>query len=84
MPNLAGFDSTIWQGMWAPKGTPKDIVKRVHDVMNRAAATPEMKAQLDKSGAEPVVASSEEWGAFIRSEVEKWAKVVKEAGIKVE
>jgi tripartite-type tricarboxylate transporter receptor subunit TctC len=83
-PGLAGFESSIWQGMWAPKGTPKETIKRVHDVMDKAAATPEMKDVLAKNGAEPVVASSEEWSAYMASEVTKWAKVLKTAGIKVE
>ena len=82
--NFAGFESSIWQGIWAPKGTPKEIVKRIHDVMNKAAATPEMKEQLAKSGAEPVIASSEEWAAYIQNEVKKWARVVASAGIKVQ
>jgi tripartite-type tricarboxylate transporter receptor subunit TctC len=81
---FSGFESSIWQGIWAPRGTPNEIIKRIHDVMNKAAATPEMKSQLAKSGAEPVVSSSEEWGAYIQSEVKKWAKVVESAGIKVQ
>ena len=83
-PGFSGFESSIWQGIWAPKGTPKDIVARIHEVMNKAAATAEMKEQLAKSGAEPVIASSEEWAAYIQSEVRKWAKVVESAGIKVQ
>jgi tripartite-type tricarboxylate transporter receptor subunit TctC len=81
---FAGFESAIWQGLWAPKGTPKPIVERIHDVMNKAAATAEMKAQLAKSGAEPVVASSQQWGAFVENEVKKWAKVVEAGGIKIQ
>ena len=84
LPGLAGFETSIWQGLWAPKGTSKEIVRRLHEAMNRAAATTEIKAQLVKSGAEPVVASSEEWGAFVQNEVKKWAKVVESANIKVE
>jgi tripartite-type tricarboxylate transporter receptor subunit TctC len=83
-PGLAGFESSIWQGMWAPKGTPKEAIARVHDVMNKAAASDEMKALLASNGAEPVVASSEEWGAYLASEVAKWAVVLKTAGITVE
>lgn len=82
-PGFAGFESAIWQGIWAPKGTPKPIIDKSHAVMNKAAASPELKAQLAKSGAEPVVASSEEWAAYISREVDKWAKVVEEAGIQI-
>jgi len=83
-PGLAGFDSVIWQGIWAPKGTPKPIVERLHAVINKASGTAEIKAQLEKSGAEPVVATSAEWGAFVENEVKKWAKVVESGGIKVQ
>jgi tripartite-type tricarboxylate transporter receptor subunit TctC len=83
-PGLAGFETSIWQGIWAPKGTPKEIVRRINEVMNKAAATPELKAQLAKSGAEPVIASPEQWGAYVENEVKKWAKVVEGAGIKVQ
>jgi tripartite-type tricarboxylate transporter receptor subunit TctC len=83
-PGLAGFESSIWQGLWAPKGTPKEIVQRLHDVMNRAAASAEMKTVLAKSGAEPVVASSKEWGDYVQNEVMKWAKVVESAGLKIQ
>ncbi len=83
-PGLAGFELSIWQGMWAPKGTPKEAIARVHDVMNKAAASEEMKTLLASNGAEPVVASSEEWGAYLVSEVAKWAVVLKTAGITVE
>jgi tripartite-type tricarboxylate transporter receptor subunit TctC len=83
-PGLAGFESSIWQGVWAPKGTPKEIVERLHAVMNKAAASAEMKALLAKSGAEPVVASSKEWGAYVQNEVKKWAKVVESAGLKIQ
>jgi tripartite-type tricarboxylate transporter receptor subunit TctC len=83
-PGFSGFESSIWQGLWAPKGTPKPIVQRIHDAMDKAAGTEEIKAQLAKSGAEPVVASSQQWGAFVESEVKKWAKVVEGGGIKIQ
>jgi tripartite-type tricarboxylate transporter receptor subunit TctC len=83
-PGLAGFESSIWQGIWAPKGTPKEIVLKINAAMNKAAATEQIKDALAKSGAEPVIATPEQWGGYIKSEVDKWAKVVKEAGIKVE
>jgi tripartite-type tricarboxylate transporter receptor subunit TctC len=83
-PGLAGFESSIWQGMWAPKGTPKEAIRRVHEVMNKAAASDEMKDLLAKNGAEPVIATPEEWGAYLVSEVAKWAQVLKTANITVE
>jgi tripartite-type tricarboxylate transporter receptor subunit TctC len=83
-PGLAGFESSIWQGIWAPKGTPKEIGLTLNAVMTKAAATEQIKQALAKSGAEPVVATPEQWGDYIKSEVNKWAKVVQTAGIKVE
>jgi tripartite-type tricarboxylate transporter receptor subunit TctC len=83
-PALAGFDTALWQGIWAPKGTPKEIVRRINEAMNRAAATPEVKAQLANNGAEPVLATPEQFGTYVESEVNKWAKVVHVAGLKME
>ena len=79
---LAGFETGSFQGIVAPAGTPPDIVNKLHAVVTKVLATPEMKDRLDKAGAEVRPQSPEQFGGFIRSEKARWAKVVKESGEK--
>jgi len=81
-PGMPGFETGSYQGIVAPAKTPADIVKKTHDAVMEILATPEMKDRLDKAGAEVRAMSSEQFGAFIRTERDKWAKVVKESGAK--
>ena len=79
---LPGFETGSWQGIVAPAGTPPEIVSKLHATVTAILATPEMKDRLDKAGAEVRPQSPAQFGAFIRSEKERWAKVVKESGAK--
>ena len=81
---VKGFEAIIWYGFVAPKGTPKDVIKRLHDAANKAVADPEVQKGLAKVGVEPMHSSPEEYAALIKSESEKWAKVIKSANIKVD
>ena len=66
----------------APANTPPEIVNKLHATITAVLATPEMKDRLDKAGAEVRPQSPAQFGAFIRSEKERWAKVIKESGAK--
>jgi tripartite-type tricarboxylate transporter receptor subunit TctC len=79
---MPGFETGSWQGIVAPAGTPPEIVKRLHATASAILASPEMKDRLDKAGAELRPMSPAQFGAFIRSERDRWAKVVKESGAK--
>ncbi len=79
---MPGFETGSWQGIVAPAGTPPDVVKKMHATVTAILATPEMKDRLDKAGAEVLPMSPEQFGGFIRSERDRWAKVVKESGAK--
>jgi tripartite-type tricarboxylate transporter receptor subunit TctC len=79
---MPGFETGSWQGIVAPAGTPPEIVNKLHATVTAILATPELKDRLDKAGAEVRPQSPAEFGAFIRSERERWAKVVKESGAK--
>ncbi|MGQ0750904.1 MAG: Bug family tripartite tricarboxylate transporter substrate binding protein [Betaproteobacteria bacterium] len=79
---FAGLDSSVWFGLFAPAKTPKAIVTRVNRDVVEILQAPEAKAALLKQGAESVPTSPEEFGAFLRKEIAKWSKVIKEAGIK--
>jgi tripartite-type tricarboxylate transporter receptor subunit TctC len=81
----AGFPSMTvgsWQGVFVPKGAPRDIVKKLYAVTVKVMADANVKKRLADGGAETVVSNSPEaFGAFVKAENERWAKVIKEAGV---
>jgi tripartite-type tricarboxylate transporter receptor subunit TctC len=79
---VPGFNVTGWYGLYAPAGTPPDIVRRLHAGVKRALGSPDVKEKLDKTGNEAVASSPEEFAAFLRAEIAKWAKVIRDAGMK--
>lgn len=79
---LAGFEAVSWFGLLAPAGTPKAIVTKVRDDVARLIAQPELKQKFAQLGADTVGGTSEEFSAIIKADIAKWAKVIKEAGIK--
>ena len=81
---LKGFDATSWFGLLAPAGTPKDIVAKLNAASVKALASPEMRERLAAQGADPVGNSPEQFAAFIKSEIDKWAKIVKASGARVD
>jgi tripartite-type tricarboxylate transporter receptor subunit TctC len=78
------FDVTGWYGALVPTGTPQDAVARLHKEIVRALSLPDVRDRLAGEGAELVGSSPGEFDAFIRSELSKWAKVVKLSGAKAE
>jgi tripartite-type tricarboxylate transporter receptor subunit TctC len=81
---VPGYEVTAWFGMVAPAGTPKDVVAKLNAEVNRVLALPETKERFLKAGVEPTGGSPEEFARHIRTEVTKWAKVVKDADIKAD
>ena len=81
---LPGFESVQWYGMLAPARTPKDIITRLHGEMARILHLPEIKERFAGDGADPVGNTPDEFGRYIQSELTKWAKVARDAGIKQE
>lgn len=79
---LRGYESVQWSGMLAPAGTPREIISRLHKEATAVLRTREATEPLARIGAEVVASSPEEFSAFIKAEIEKWARVVKLAGIK--
>jgi tripartite-type tricarboxylate transporter receptor subunit TctC len=80
--SLPGYGASGWYGLLAPAGTPKDVIARLNSEAVRALRAPEVADKLSSQGAEPAPGSPGEFAAFIRGEIEKWAKVVKAAGMK--
>ena len=79
---LPGFDTAIWYGFVAPKGTPRAILERLADALTEIGQSADTREQLARNGAEPLSRTLDQFGAFIRDDVEKWRKVVEHAGIR--
>jgi len=81
---VPGYESITWFGLLAPAKTPSPIVTRLHEALVKVVRTPEMKAQLELQGYDPVGSTPAEFATFIRAESAKYAKVVKLSGAKVD
>ncbi len=81
---LPGFDIYTWWGFMAPAGTPKEIIAKWNAEVTRILGTPEMKAFFAQQGAEPAPTTPEQFAALIKSEIPKYAKIVKDSGAKVD
>lgn len=79
---LPGFEAVGWFGVVVPTGTPKDIVNKLSAEIVKIVRTPEMKERLHSQGLEPVGNTPEQFDEFNKAEIVKWAKVIKEAGIR--
>jgi tripartite-type tricarboxylate transporter receptor subunit TctC len=79
---VPGYEVIAWFGVGAPKSTPAEIVDKLNKEINAALADSTMKARISDMGAAPFVSSPAEFGKLIADETEKWAKVIKFAGLK--
>ena len=79
-----GFEVVSWQAIFAPAGTPKPIVQRLNTEIAKVLKMPDVKAKLDDLGVDPAAGPPEQLADFQKSEIAKWAKVVKTANIKLE
>ena len=82
LPNLD--DISVWLGLVAPKGTPKPIIDKIHAEVVKILADPAVKEKSERTGNYPVTNTPEQFAAFIRKEADRWGKVIKETGIKVD
>jgi tripartite-type tricarboxylate transporter receptor subunit TctC len=81
---VPGYESTIWIGLMAPKGTPKEVVTFLNTAVNKVINQPDVKEAWLKQGAIPLVKTPEEFDAFLRQDIEKWAHVVKVSGATIQ
>jgi tripartite-type tricarboxylate transporter receptor subunit TctC len=81
---VPGYESSFWTGVGAPKNTPAEIVDNLNKEINAALADPKLKARLAELGATALPGSPADFGRLIADETEKWAKVVKFAGVKAD
>ena len=79
---LPGYSADTWYGLFAPRGTPQDVIVKVHAAMAKALASADTRAKLLAQGAEPAGNTPAEFAAFIKAENAKWGKVVRDSGAK--
>ncbi|HEX3337837.1 MAG TPA: tripartite tricarboxylate transporter substrate binding protein [Pseudolabrys sp.] len=88
LPTIAetvpGYEATIWLGVMAPKGTPKEIITFLNTAINKVINLPEVKEIWLQQGAIPLVKTPDEFDAYLRKDIEKWADVVKVSGAKIQ
>ena len=80
---VPGYEATLWLNLSAPAGTPLDILQRLHAETTKALQDPELQQNFRRAGVEATVMPQQEIDAFVRNEYEKWGKVVKATGAKV-
>jgi tripartite-type tricarboxylate transporter receptor subunit TctC len=81
---VAGFNLTNWYGLFAPAGTPKEIVDKLNREIRKILATPEFKDRLAKMGSASVHGSAEDFRQFIAEEVPRWADIVKKSNARID
>lgn len=81
---LPGYEATIWLGLMAPRGTPKDVVDKLNAAISKMASQAEVKQAWNKQGAVPLVMSPEVFDKYARDDIAKWARVIKSANIKAD
>lgn len=81
---VPGYDISTWYGMWAPKNLPPAIEARMQQAVARAVASPEAAARFAAMGADPVATTPEEFSRFVRSEYDRWGRLIRDADIKGE
>jgi tripartite-type tricarboxylate transporter receptor subunit TctC len=81
---VEGYETSTWYGLWAPKGTPPEIVNKISQAAQEALKKPEVVAHYQRMGAEPVGSSPKEFQAYLRSEEKKWAEIVKRSGARAD
>ena len=81
---LKGYETGTWHGILAPAATPKDVVAKLNAEIVRILAQPDVREKLVGQGLDPVGGTPEQFAAYLKSEIAKWAKVVKAAGAKAE
>ena len=79
---LPGFEVTAWNALFAPAGTPEPIIKRLNALVREGLAQPEARTTMDKQGLDATPSTPDELARLVRTELDKWAKVIKASGMK--
>jgi tripartite-type tricarboxylate transporter receptor subunit TctC len=78
------FEVGAWQGVLAPAKTPAEVITRLNAEINKALAAPDVKAKLALQGADPLGSSPAEYGQYIKSEIDRFANVIRQSGVTIE
>ena len=81
---LPGFEVIGWNGVHVPRGTPRATVMRINAELVKAVAAPDVQERMASAGLEPFPSSPEDFAAFVKRDLQRWAKVIKDAGIQPE
>ena len=81
---MPGYETSTWYGLWAPKGTPPDIIDKLAQTAQAVLRMPQVVAQYKRMGAEPVGSSPQEFLQYMKSEEKKWADIVRQSGAKAD
>jgi tripartite-type tricarboxylate transporter receptor subunit TctC len=81
---LPGYEAVSWYGLFAPAGTPRDIVVRLNAESVRALKLPDVRQLMLAQGAEPVSESPEQFAAIVKADIAKWSEVVRKSGAKAD
>ena len=81
---LPGYEFTTWNGLWAPKGTPRAIIVLLNERLKKAMAAPDQMKRFGDRGLDVIASSPEEFATFLQAEHQKWGKVIKERGMKAD
>jgi tripartite-type tricarboxylate transporter receptor subunit TctC len=81
---VPGYEVSIWYGMLAPAGTPRDVVRKIGDEVNRIMALPEMKEKLDAAGMVRYTTTSDQFEKVMKSDMDKFGKIIKAANVKLD
>ena len=81
---LVGYEATLWLGLLAPKGTPKDVVDKLNAAVSKIASQPDVKQLWNKQGAVPMVMTAIAFDKYMQDDIAKWARVIKTANIKAD
>jgi tripartite-type tricarboxylate transporter receptor subunit TctC len=80
---LPGYDASLWDGFFAPRGTPPAVVNRIVRDVTKLVELPEIKAALERVGTQAAVSEPTAFAAYVRSEYDKWGKVVRDVKLQI-
>ncbi|MGH8618517.1 MAG: tripartite tricarboxylate transporter substrate-binding protein, partial [Burkholderiales bacterium] len=81
---LPGYEQTVWHALLSPSGTPPEIVSKLNEATKKALMSNEVRGKLESLGATAVSSTPEQLAVYMKLEIDKWAKVIKEASVKVD
>jgi tripartite-type tricarboxylate transporter receptor subunit TctC len=81
---LPGFEVVLWQGLLAPAGTPREMIARLHGAVVTSLQKPDLRERFAQLNVEAIGSTPEQFATYLRRETDKWAKVVRESGARVD